>query len=125
MNINEENLEIQTDEDQDTQIFVKYDITTYPSDFILAVLYEMWKDKSIIIPDFQRDYVWRINQASLLIESFLIGLPVPQVFFYVDGDNKNLVIDGQQRLLTVFIILKDFLAKKMKKVNGKCFAYQD
>ena len=37
------------------------------------------------------------------MESFLLGLPVPPVFFYVDDYNKNLVIDGQQRILsTVF-----------------------
>jgi uncharacterized protein with ParB-like and HNH nuclease domain len=55
----------------------------------------MWENKSIVIPDFQRDYVWSINRASLLTESFLIGLPVPQASFYVDDDNRNLVIDGQ------------------------------
>jgi uncharacterized protein with ParB-like and HNH nuclease domain len=121
MNNNEENLEIQTDEDQDSQIFVKYDITTYPSDFTLAVLYAMWKDKSIIIPDFQRDYVWSINQASLLIESFLIGLPVPQVFFYVDDDNRNLVIDGQQRLLTVFYYFEGFFGKENEKGKRQVF----
>jgi uncharacterized protein with ParB-like and HNH nuclease domain len=81
----------------------------------------MWKDKSIIIPDFQRDYVWSINQASLLIESFLIGLPVPQVFFYVDGDNRNLVIDGQQRLLTVFYYFEGFFGKENEKGKRQVF----
>jgi uncharacterized protein with ParB-like and HNH nuclease domain len=121
MNYNEENLEIKAEDDQDDQIFVNYDITTYPSDFTLSVLFEMWKNKSIIIPDFQRDYVWNINQASLLIESFLIGLPVPQVFFYIDDENKNLVIDGQQRLLTIFYFFTGFFGKENEKGKRQVF----
>jgi hypothetical protein len=35
------------------------------------------------------------------MESFLLGLPVPPVFFYIDEEHKNLVIDGQQRILSV------------------------
>jgi uncharacterized protein with ParB-like and HNH nuclease domain len=120
MNFNEENLEM-TDEDQDDQIFINYDITTYPSDFTLSVLFEMWRNKSIIIPDFQRDYVWNINQASLLIESFLIGLPVPQVFFYIDDENKNLVIDGQQRLLSIFYFFEGFFGKENEKGRRQVF----
>jgi uncharacterized protein with ParB-like and HNH nuclease domain len=116
----DENLEI-TDDDQNEQIFIDYDITTYPSDFTLSVLFEMWKNKSIIIPDFQRDYVWNINQASLLIESFLIGLPVPQVFFYIDSDNKNLVIDGQQRLLSIFYFFEGFFGKENEKGKRQAF----
>jgi uncharacterized protein with ParB-like and HNH nuclease domain len=110
MNNEEENLEI-IDDDQDEQIFVNYDITTYPSDFTLNGLFQMWKDKSIIIPDFQRNYVWTVNQASLLIESFLIGLPVPQVFFYIDSENRSLVIDGQQRLLSLFFFFDGLFGK--------------
>jgi hypothetical protein len=48
----------------------------------------------------------------LLIESFLLGLPVPQVFFYVDSENKNLVIDGQQRLLSVVYYLDGYFGSE-------------
>ena len=90
-------------EEEETQeegeVYVTFDIATYPSDFTLAGIYQMWKDIDIVIPDFQREFVWSIKQSSLLIESFLLGLPVPPVFFYIDEDNSNLVIDGQQRIL--------------------------
>jgi uncharacterized protein with ParB-like and HNH nuclease domain len=90
-------------EDEESEVLVSYDIATYPSDFTLSGIYDMWKDGDITIPEFQREFVWTIRQASLLIESFLCGLPVPSVFFYIDDENKNLVIDGQQRILsTVF-----------------------
>ena len=88
------------DDFQEDEILISYDIATYPSDFTLDGLYNMWLDDDIIIPDFQREFVWTIKQSSLLIESFLLGLPVPPVFFYIDEENKSLVIDGQQRILS-------------------------
>ena len=79
----------------------EYSLTSYPSDFTLAVLYDQWKGSEIVVPDFQRGYVWNVEQASRLIESFLVGLPIPQVFLYVDDDHKLLVIDGQQRITSI------------------------
>jgi hypothetical protein len=79
-----------------------YQIIPYPADFTLEVLHQKKKDE-IRLPDFQRQYVWTQPQASRLIESFLLGLPVPNVYLYKDPDTgKLLVIDGQQRLSTVF-----------------------
>lgn len=56
----------------------------------------MWANGDIIVPPFQRKFVWSIKQSSLLIESLLMGLPVPQAFFYVDPSSRNLVIDGRR-----------------------------
>src|SRR3989304_1654063 len=95
-----ETLEIIPEDDQANEVLVEYDITAYPSDFTLSGLVGMWNSKDITIPDFQREFVWTIKQSSLLIESFLVGLPVPPVFFYIDNEHKNLVIDGQQRILS-------------------------
>lgn len=84
-----------------------YKILTYPADYTLEVLHQKWKSKEIEIPDFQRNFVWTQTQASKLIESFLVGLPVPAVFFYTDrSSQKYLVIDGQQRLKSVFRYLE-------------------
>ncbi|MCZ6677562.1 MAG: DUF262 domain-containing protein, partial [Candidatus Poribacteria bacterium] len=60
------------------------------------------QNKAIFIPDFQRKYVWKLPQASRFIESLLLGLPVPGVFLSKDQETqKLLIIDGQQRLLTL------------------------
>lgn len=93
---------------EDDDVPMSYDIATYPSDFTLAGISQMWKDEDISIPDFQREFVWSIKQASLLIDSFLRGLPVPPVFFYIADDNKNLVIDGQQRILSVVYFIEGY-----------------
>jgi len=95
-------------EDEELGTHVEFDIATYPSDLTLSVIHDMWMDKDITIPSFQRNFVWNIKQASLLIESFLLGLPVPQVFFYIDSENKNLVIDGQQRIMSVVYFFEGY-----------------
>ena len=81
---------------------IKYEISTYPADFTLEVLRTKWRKGDIIIPDFQRKYVWNVYQASRLIESFMLGLPIPPAFLYIDRSAKSLVIDGQQRLKSIF-----------------------
>lgn len=90
-----------------------YQINTYPADYTLEVLYHKWNGGDIEIPKFQRQFVWKQNQASKLIESFLIGLPVPAVFLYTERESqKFLVIDGQQRLRSVFYYLEGYFGEK-------------
>ena len=80
-----------------------YKVISYGADYTLQVLYQKMKENSIIIPDFQRNYVWKLPQASKLIESFLIGLPVPPIFLAKDRKTqKLLVVDGNQRLKTIY-----------------------
>ena len=89
-------------EDQEKEVIV-YKIANYPADYTLQGLYDKDKEEEILIPPFQRKFVWTFNQASRLIESFLLGLPVPSIFLYKQKESqKLLVIDGQQRLKTIF-----------------------
>lgn len=113
-------LEIE-DEADDDDVPMSYDIATYPSDFTLAGISQMWKDDDISIPDFQREFVWKIKQASLLIDSFLRGLPVPPVFFYIGEDNKNLVIDGQQRILSVVYYIEGYFGPEGSQGKRQVF----
>ena len=88
---------------EDQRKDVIYKIANYPADFTLQGLYDKWSNKDIDIPSFQRRFVWTIVQSSKLIESFLLGLPVPGIFLYKDKQSQQLlVIDGQQRLKTIF-----------------------
>jgi hypothetical protein len=61
-------------------------------------------------PDFQRHYVWDAVRASRYIESLLLRLPVPPVFVSEDPDGKWVVIDGHQRLETLFRFMRPLLA---------------
>ena len=60
---------------------VSYDVTSYGSDPEVEGLVSRIKRGDIIIPPFQRDYVWRQPEASKFIESLLLCLPVPGVLF--------------------------------------------
>ncbi|MCY4673429.1 MAG: DUF262 domain-containing protein [Bacteroidetes bacterium] len=99
----------------------EYRIINYPADFTLEVLHQQWKSEEIIIPPFQRRFVWSKPQASKLIESFLLGLPVPGIFLYRERTTgKYLVIDGQQRLKSIFFYLegKYFLETQVFRLRG-------
>ena len=100
---------------------ITYDIATYPSDMTLSVINDMWMHGDIEIPEFQRNFVWSIHQSSLLIESFLVGLPVPQVFLYIDDENKNLVIDGQQRLMSIVYYFEGYFGTEGLHGKRKVF----
>src|SRR5260370_39377288 len=79
-----------------------YEIVSIPADYTLEGLASKWKKGQLKIPGFQRKFVWTQRQASRLIESFLLGLPVPALFLYADPDTGDQqVIDGQHRLMTV------------------------
>jgi hypothetical protein len=87
---------------------VHYELFTYPADFTLEVLDQKWRNGEITIPPIQRRFVWSQYQASRLIESFLLGLPVPGIFMYVErGSERLLVVDGQQRLRSVFYFFSE------------------
>jgi hypothetical protein len=84
----------------------EYDITAAPNDFNVLTIYSFLESGAVRIPGFQRNYVWDLSRASKLIESLILGLPVPQVFLYEVERNKFLVIDGQQRLMSIYYFIK-------------------
>ena len=88
-------------EDEETELPI-YKIASYPADPTLEVLYQKWQRDEILIESFQRGWVWKPVQASRLIDSFLLGLPVPEIFVYKEpSSQKWILIDGQQRLRTI------------------------
>ncbi len=76
----------------------------------LANLYK--EDELIINPDFQRFFRWTIDQKSKLIESILLGIPLPPVFIFERKDGKWEVIDGLQRLSSLFEFIGIIKPKK-------------
>ncbi len=118
----EENVELMLENEyEEDEVSVTYDIATYPSDFTLSGINDMWENHDIVIPDFQREFVWTIRQSSLLIESFLLGLPVPPVFFYIDETSKSLVIDGQQRILSIIFFFQGYFGSENTQGRHQVF----
>lgn len=54
-----------------------------------------------LAPDFQRAYVWKERQRTRLVESILLGIPLPAFYFNQDKDDTYQVVDGVQRLSTI------------------------
>lgn len=106
---NEKKLDFFEDEsDVGEEVLLEYDITTSPRDLTPANIVDMIDSGIIEIPLFQRNYVWDIKKASKLVESLILGLPVPELFFYTEGDDNNTykIIDGQQRFLSIYFFVK-------------------
>ena len=93
------------EEDHELQLG-EYDITVFPNDFNVMTLCSLVDRGSVRIPGFQRNFVWDIGRASRLIESLIMGLPVPQLFLYEQERNRFLMIDGQQRLMSIYYFVK-------------------
>jgi hypothetical protein len=62
------------------------------------------------VPEYQREFTWDKNKKSKFIESVMIGLPIPFLFFWQDEDGHFEIVDGSQRLRT----LEEFVNKESK-----------
>lgn len=121
MNDNQETEILNTEDENDEVPFVEFDISVSPSDPSLELLVNQLERGDIIIPFYQRRYVWKIEQASRLIESFLMGLPVPQIFLYINDDDQMEVIDGQQRILSVKYFMEGYFGGEDSKSRRQVF----
>jgi uncharacterized protein with ParB-like and HNH nuclease domain len=104
------------DSDEDTEV-IQYDISSTPNDFNVMTLNSFVQSGSVKIPTFQRNYVWDIKRASKWIESLIIGLPVPQLFLYEEKRSSFLVVDGQQRLMSIYYYLMGRFPRNEKRDN--------
>ncbi len=80
-----------------------------PYDPPIKALVQEIKDRELEVrPSFQRYAIWDEVRKSKLIESVLLNIPIPTLFFAEDDDKTRVVVDGQQRLLAV----KEFLENR-------------
>lgn len=80
----------------------------------------------IMDPDFQRDFIWKSDKQSRLIESLLMRIPLPVFYLAEREDGKIIVIDGLQRLTTISNYINNgFALRKLESANmpfyGKYF----
>ena len=114
------------------------DFNTY--DFSVKEIISLVKDRVInISPDYQRKFRWDKERQSALIESILLGIPIPSIFMATNADATWEVIDGVQRISTMLNFtleeqdpcrssyglstpLKLTSLSKLKSFNGMTFA---
>ena len=89
----------------------------------IGELISIYRDDELDIhPEFQRFFRWTDDQKSRLIESILLGIPIPSIFVSQREDGVWDVIDGLQRLSTIFQfagVLKDEKGEKLPPLTLK------
>lgn len=83
-----------------------YDISIMANDFNFFTLCNFLDRGMIVVPFFQRGFVWDQRKASRLIESIALGLPIPELFLYRAKSNDWWVVDGHQRVLSAYFFRK-------------------
>lgn len=78
-----------------------YNIKHWVSNRSFGELIDMFNCGEIKKPAMQREFVWDAQKSSRLIESIILGLPIPPLFLLEVGNNEYELIDGFQRLTTV------------------------
>jgi len=103
-------------------------VVSQPYDWTISTLRDKYERRQINLqPHYQREYVWeqKPELPSRLIESLLLQIPIPPLYFVRLDTGKIEVVDGQQRLTTLirFVTNKFPLQKlqKLSSLNGKLF----
>lgn len=94
-------------EEDNPESISSFKINHWVSNRSFGELIEMYENEEIIVPDMQRSFVWDSAKSSRLIESIIMGLPVPPLFLLEISDNKYELIDGYQRLTTLSNYVKE------------------
>lgn len=97
-----------------------YNISSWGADLSFRELGMMYEEEELLKPELQRKYVWTKNEASRFIDSILLGLPIPSIFLAKEKDEKKLIIDGYQRIMTVYDFTKGIFSdsKKVFKLSN-------
>lgn len=84
----------------------------------IGELVSMYKEGELNInPDFQRKFRWSLRQRTRLIESVLIGVPLPSIFVYQNEKGIWEVVDGVQRISTILEFMGELKDKDGKKLE--------
>lgn len=102
-------------------------LRTQAYDKAVSDLVGMIDSKDIVLdPDYQRNYVWDNRRASLLVESFLLNVPIPIIYVSEEPDGAWSVVDGLQRLTSLHRFFNDeFKLTKLEvfqELNGLVYS---
>lgn len=94
-----------------------FNISSFGTDLSFRELISMYDEGDLEKPELQRHYVWDKKEASRFIDSILLGLPVPSIFLAKTEDDRRLIVDGYQRVMTVY----DYVKRGIFGGDGKSF----
>ncbi|MCQ4269025.1 DUF262 domain-containing protein [Pseudomonas stutzeri] len=73
-------------------------IEFYLTEYTVELLVNKMNSEEFVVPAYQREYTWEPERKSRFIESLLLGLPIPFLFFWEMPNGKLEIVDGSQRL---------------------------
>jgi len=82
-------------------------IDFFLTEYSVELLAQKVRDGEYVVPAYQREFTWEDRRKSRFIESLLMGLPIPFIFFWEMPDGRLEIVDGSQRLRT----LEEFIYK--------------
>ncbi len=92
---------------------------------VYEVVRRIKQDSYVMNPDFQRDFIWKDDTQSRLIESVIMRIPLPVFYLAEDEEGRMIVVDGLQRLSTFERFLRDDLRLRLPdrdELHGKRFS---
>ncbi|MFM5604280.1 DUF262 domain-containing protein [Aeromonas caviae] len=101
-------------------------IDFFTSEYTVEILAKKVEEGEYTVPHYQRAFTWDALRKSRFIESLLIGLPIPFLFFWVEPESGKLeIVDGSQRLRTLEEYLNNRLElgglERLSVLNGSKF----
>lgn len=102
-------------EDRTAEYLDSIRVQQYKSDIGFRTLVESVNDNMYIIPKYQRKYRWGKNQVVGLVESLLKGLPIPPIYTCRNEKNQLEILDGQQRVMSLFFYYIGYFLNKRKE----------
>lgn len=102
-------------ENEMTRYFNDASVQQYKSDIGFRTLVESVNDNLYVIPKYQRKYRWGRQQVVGLVESLLRGLPIPPIYTCRNDKNQLEILDGQQRVMSLFFYYIGYFLNKKKE----------
>lgn len=108
----------------------KQDIKYDTRDYVIGYLKQMFEEGNLYVPlDYQRNFIWSDNDKCFFIESVLMGLPIPFMFFSDTADERIEIVDGAQRTQTMVEFIQGDLVLNgleiLTESNGFTFSDMD
>lgn len=102
-------------------------LNTTSYDYSVEYLFNLIKKGKIVLEvPFQRKHIWKNDKASMLIESIIMNVPIPPLYFAEEEDGRWLVLDGLQRLYSIlnyydneFALTKVEVLEELQKMKYK------
>lgn len=107
--------EVESEKEIDTAIYGSASIQQYKKDVAFKTLVEGIEADLYVIPKFQRVYKWKETQVEELAVSLVKGMPIPPIYAYRNEENQLEILDGQQRILSMYLYYK---GRYMKRKNN-------